>query len=228
MKLNENTLQVLRNFSTINPSLVVDEGNVIRTIAEAKNVYASATIPDTFTQKFGIYDLSELLKVLDLMEDPDFSPADDYATISDGSGRSRIKYYFTDVDMLTYPSKEPKLPSEWEINFTLDSSTLGRIKSASGALGHKEVRITPENGILSITVCDSENKTSNTFSIDVPGNFKGDKFEIYLHIDNLKRILAGTYEVNISSKLISKFKSTNTDLPIEYLVALEKNSKYGE
>lgn len=229
MKLNENTIQVLRNFAMINPNLVVEKGNTLRTIAEAKNVYASVTIPDTFETGFGIYDLSELLKVLDLMEDPDFTPKDGFAMVSDGSGRSRIKYYFTDTEMLTSPSKTPRLPDTWEISFTLDSSTLGRLKSASGALGHKEVRITPQSGVLMLTVCDSENGTSNTFSIDVAGKYEEDtEFEIYLHIDNLKRVLPGTYEVNISSKLISKFTSSNSDLPIEYLIALEKNSKYGE
>lgn len=230
MQLNENTIQVLRNFAGINSNLVINEGNELKTIAEAKNVYATVKVPDTFSSTIGIYDLNELLKVLDLVDSPNFDAQETYAIISDGSGRSKVKYHFTDIEHLTTPTKTPKLPEEWEVKFTLDQNTIQRIRSAAGALGHKEVRITPDSsGIVMLTVCESENKTSNTFSIEVPGEYKeGESFEFYLHIDNLKKIFSTAYEVNISSKLISFFQSTDQQLPIEYLIALEKNSKYGE
>lgn len=228
MQLNDSTIQVLKNFAQINSNIVIDKGNVIKTIAEAKNVFASATIPDEFPARFGIYDLNEFLGVLNLVDSPNFAPAAGYATISDGSGRSKVKYYFTDPEMLTSPSREVKMPPA-DVSFRLDSETLSRIKSAAGALGHTEVSVTPADGVLTLTVFDSENKTSNTYSIDIPGKYDADTtFTLVFNIGNLKKLIPASYTVEISSKLISHFKSEDSDLPVEYFVALEKTSKYGE
>jgi len=228
MKLNETTLQVLKNFAQINPNIVIDQGNSIKTIAEAKNVFAFATLKDEFPSRFGIYDLNEFLGVLNLVDEPNFSPNTGFATISDSTGRSQIKYYFTDPEMLTSPSREVKMPPA-DVSFRLDTETLSRIKSAASALGHNEVAITPTDGVITMTVFDSENNTGNTFSIDVPGKYDtSTKFNLVFNIGNLKKLIPTTYNVEISSKLISHFKSEDTELPIEYFVALEKTSKYGE
>lgn len=228
MQLNETTVQVLKNFAQINPNIVIDRGNTIKTIAEAKNVFAFATLKDEFPSRFGIYDLNEFLGVLNLVDSPNFTPDSGFATISDGTGRSKIKYYFTDPEMLTTPSREVKMPPA-DVSFRLDTETLSRIKSAAGALGHNEVAITPSDGVITMTVFDSENNTGNTFSIDVPGKYDAStKFNLVFNIGNLKKLIPTTYNVEISSKLISHFKSEDTELPIEYFVALEKTSKYGE
>lgn len=227
MQLSESTIQVLRNYANINPNIVIDKGNELKTMTEARNLYSIVKIRDEFPVRFGIYDLNEFLRVMDLVEEPNFEPTFESATISGSGGTSKIKYYFTDPDMITTPPRAPKLPETWEVQFELNASTINRIKSAASALGHKQICISPSNGTIGITVCDPENKTSNTFSIDVAGSYKEDPFELYLSIDNLKCILPGTYGVNISSKLVSKFVSTNNELPIEYVIALEKNSKYG-
>jgi hypothetical protein len=49
------------------------------------------------------------------------------------------------------------------------------------------------------------------------------EYEFVMNISNL-RLMDGDYEVAISSKLISNWK--NTSKPVEYFIALEKNSKY--
>ena len=227
MQLKDETIQVLKNFALINPNMVIREGSEIKTVAEAKNVYAAATVQDSFPVEFGIYDLNEFLSVMSIMDNPDLVFSDKWVTINSGSGRSKIKYYFTDPDMLTSPTRLVKLPSEYEIEFRLDSTTLGRIKTAASTLGHNELVITPDNGSLRLTVADTENVTSNTFSIDVPGKYdQSDSFELILNITNIKKLVVGDYNVQLSSKLVSRFESTSP--AIEYMVALEKNSKYGK
>ena len=59
MKISKETLDVLKNFSAINPNLVINEGNKLSTIAEAKNIMASTTVSETFPKEIGIYDLNE-------------------------------------------------------------------------------------------------------------------------------------------------------------------------
>ena len=66
MKLTQRTFQVLKNFSTINPTLSVCKGNVIRTVSQNKTVLAEAQVQEEFPRDFAIYDLSEFLGVISL------------------------------------------------------------------------------------------------------------------------------------------------------------------
>ena len=224
MELSENTLQILKNYAGINSNIVFNEGNNIQTISEAKNVLSAASTVEDFPQNFGIYDLNEFLNVLGLVDVPNLSFEKDYVLISDSSGRSKVKYFFSDPDMLTSPSKKIVMP-QCEVQFTLDANTLSRIKRAAAALGHDEVSIVPGNGALTLSVVDSKNAPSNTFSIDIAGDFPEDPFNFVISISNLK-IIPGDYHVAISSKLISEF--SNNELGVSYWIALEKSSTYGE
>jgi len=224
MKLNDNTMQVLKNFATINPNIVVERGNTIRTLSEGKNVFGKAELDTDFPMTFGIYDLNEFLGVINLVEEPTLTFEDTHVNINDSTGLSKIKYFFTDVEFLTTASKDIVMPSP-EVKFSISNETLNRIKRAASALGHSVVSIRPNNGSISLTVFDEGNSTSNTFTIDVEGSYDSDNFDLILNISNLK-LLPGDYQVEISSKLISHF--VNKENNAEYWVALEKTSNYGE
>lgn len=224
MELSENTLSILKNYAGINSNIVIEKGNTVKTISEAKNVMSSASIVEDFPQAFGIYDLNEFLGVLSLVDTPNLVFQEDYVTVGDSSGRSKVKYFFSDPEMLTKPGKNVNMPSA-DISFTIDADTLGRVKRAATALGHNEVSITGKDGVLSISVVDSKNSTSNAYSIDVAGEFDdGVDFNFILNISNLK-VMPGDYNVGISSKRISHW--TNTEYGISYWIALEKTSTYG-
>jgi hypothetical protein len=223
MELNENALQVLKNFATINPNIVVESGNVIRTLSEGKNVFGKAVLDINFPQKFGVYDLNEFLNVIGLVDKPAMSFEDTHVLIKDQSGLSEVKYFFTDSEYLTTSTKDIKMP-DTEINFVIPNETLNKIKRAAGALGHSTLSIRANNGSISLTVFDEANPTSNTFSIDVEGTYNIEEFDVVLSIANMK-LLPGDYKVEISSKLISHFINTTSDA--EYWIALEKSSKYG-
>ena len=224
MELTEKTMQVLKNYATINPNIVITEGNVIKTVSEAKNVLSSVELDVTFPQTFGIYELSEFLSVLSLVDSPRLKFEDTYVLVTDNAGRSRIKYFYSDIDMLTTPSKDIIMP-ETEVKFTLDSATLSSIKRAASVLGHTEMSVTASDGVVSLSLIDNNDRTSNVYSIDVDGVFAEEKFNFIFNISNLKMV-DGDYEVGISKKLISHF--VNKENGIEYWCALEKSSTYGE
>ena len=224
MELKESTLSVLKNFASINPNIVIAEGNTLKTITEAKNVLAQATVEESFPKTVGIYDLSEFLGVLNLVDVPQLSFEDDYAVVTDSSGRSKVKYFFSDIEMLTTPSKSITMPSE-DVKFYLDAGTLSKLKRASSTLGHTEVSVKPAgSGVIELSIVDSQNVTSNTFSIEVDGEYTEDNFNFVLNINNMK-IIDGDYDVVISQKLISNF--VNKSVPIQYWIALEKSSTFG-
>ena len=222
MELTDNVLQVLKNFSSINPNIVVEPGNTIKTLSEGRNIFGKAQVDVDFPIKFGVYDLNEFLGVIGLVDSPRLSFEETHVNIGDASGRSKIKYFFTNTDHLTSPSKDIVMPST-EVSFTIDNSTLNQIKKAASALGHSELSIKANNGSISLSVFDSGNSTSNMFTIEVDGRYESDQFNFIISIPNLK-LLSGEYDVEISAKLISHFINKTTGA--EYWIALEKSSTY--
>jgi hypothetical protein len=225
MELSDRTISVLKNFSNINSNIVFREGNELRTISAAKNILAKATLDENVPATFGIYDLGEFLNVMGLVEKPTLKFKKDCVVVSDSTGLRGNTYYFSDIDMLTSPAKDVIMP-EAEVKFTLDTDTLNRLKRASSVLGHDEISITPDGGNIKLTVIDKDDATSNSFFSYVEGDFvEGVDFKFILNVNNLK-VVNEDFEVCISSKLISNFKSKQSS--IEYFIALEKSSKYGE
>ena len=93
MKFSNETLSVLKNFSSINPSMVFKVGNTIRTISPQKTVMACATIAETVEHQAGVYDLSRFISTLSLFENPEVVFGSDRFTIK--GGKSELKYTYT-------------------------------------------------------------------------------------------------------------------------------------
>ena len=223
MELSNNTLNILRNFSGINQNLLIKEGNTIKTISEAKNVLATAVVDEQFPQPFGIYDLNEFIGVLGLVDSPRLQFEDESVTVGDSTGRSKVRYFFSPEETLTTPQKDINMP-EAEVKFNLDSDTLNKVKKAAATLGHSEVSVSVKDGSLCLSVVESQNSTSNAFSIDIDGEFSTPNFSFVININNLK-IIPGDYSVELSSKFISRFK--HKEMNVQYWIALEKSSTFG-
>ena len=203
---------------------MIRSGNNIKTMSVTRNMIATADVSEQFTKDFGIYDLNEFIGVLGLVDTPNLTFEDDFVIVQDSTGRSKIKYFYSAEETLTTATKDVKMP-EADCKFTLDNSTLNKLKKAAATLGHKEVSIQAKDGVLSLSIVEKQNATSNAFSIDIDGEFKHDAvFNFIIDIANLK-ILPGDYDVEISSKLITQFK--NKEIPLTYWIALEKSSTYG-
>ena len=220
MKIGKDTIEVLKNFSSINPNLVIQPGNKVSTIAEAKNVMAVAEVNETFPKTFGIYDLNEFLSVLSLVNDPDLVFGDDKVSIVDGG--KEIEYRYADTSILTSPQKEVQMP-EVNLNVNLTNDVISNIRRAGSALNHPVVSLEPNGQNVLGVVKDPENPTAYKY-VEVVGTSDITNYDFQFLISNLK-LVPGDYEVSVSSKLISHWKCINNKL-VEYWIALEKNSTF--
>lgn len=220
MKLSDKTLSVLKNFSSINQSILFKEGNKLRTISVMKNILAEATVSEDFPKDFGIYDLNQFLNGMSLHQTPDLDFSNDgYVTIREGKMRS--KYFFADPNVIvTPPDKEIKLPSE-DICFELSTDQLDKLLKAAAVYQLPDISAVGESGVIKLVVRDKKNDTSNTFAVVVGET--GNDFCFNFKVENIK-VLPGTYEVVVSQKLLSRFSSKNHDLT--YYIALEPDSTY--
>ena len=221
MKLSDKTLSVLKNFSTINQSILFKQGSKLRTISVMKNILAEANISEEIPKDFGIYDLSQFLNGLSLHQNPELDFGNDgHVVIKEG--RMRSKYFFADPNVIiTPPEKAITLPSE-DVSFELRTEQLDKLLKAAAIYQLPDLAVVGGEGVVKILVRDKKNDTSNDFSIVVGETDK--EFSFNFKVENIK-ILPGTYDVIVSQKLLSRFTSKNHDLL--YYIALEPDSTFG-
>jgi hypothetical protein len=217
MKLSKETVALFKNFAGINSNLLLKSGNKLSTISAQKNVMSDATVSETFPD-FGIYDLNEFLGAMSLFDDPDLDFQQKYVSISQGS--MKIKFFAADAAVLTAPQKAITFP-EAEVNFSITSQMLNMIQKTASVLRSPDVSIVGDGSTITAVVGDKKNATGNSFSEPVGTTDK--TFKVNLKVENLK-MLPGDYAVSISSKKISRFKSTSSDLV--YYVAVEADSTF--
>ena len=220
MKISDQTISVLKNFSNINQSIVFKNGQKLRTISVMKNILAEATITEEFAKDFAIYDLNQFLNGLSTFNTPELDFANDgYVVMREGKMRS--KYFFADPNVIiTPPEKDINLPSE-DVCFELSTEQLDKLLKAAAVYQLPDLSAVGENGVVKLVVRDKKNDTSNDFAI-VVGETDAN-FSLNFKVENIK-VLPGTYEVVVSKKLLSKFSSKNHDLV--YYIALEPDSTY--
>ena len=221
MKLSDKTINLLKNFSSINQSILIKEGDSIRTISVMKNILAEAKVPEEFPKDFGIYDLNQFLNAISSLHvnpELDFSN-NEYLLIREGKKRNR--FFFADPNVIVSPpEKSITLPSE-DVCFELDTQVLGTLMKAAAIYQVPDLSVIGEAGVVKLVVHDKKNDTSNTHE-EVVGE-TDEEFCFNFKVENIK-ILPGTYEVVVSKKLLSRFESKNLDLT--YYIALEPDSTF--
>lgn len=224
MRISDETMDVLKNFSTINPSLAFKAGNTIRTVSEQKNILAQAVVEDTFPVDFAIYELNQFLGLASLFEGADFHFGEMDVTIRDENNKSRSRYTYTDPSMVTSPPEKNIDLENPEISFTASADDLKSVVSAANQLGLPEVVVRGGATGVFLVATDTKNPTSNEYDRHVaPSN--GAIFNMVFKTENLK-FIAGDYDVNISKAGIAHFKKVNGY--IDYWVATEANSEYND
>ena len=217
MKLSKHTVELLKNFSTINSNLLLKAGSKINTISGPKNIVASSPIAETIPSDFGIYDLNEFLGALSLFQDPDLTFSEKYIDIRENN--NSIKYYAAEAANLTVPQKDIAFPDA-EINFRITSATLDLIRRTSGVLSAPDLIFLGDGSKIIGKVCQKKNTSANSYDVNLGTTDK--VFSVNLKVENLKMV-AGEYDVSISSKRISRFAGTND---LVYFVAVEADSTF--
>ncbi len=223
MKLSDSTVNLLKNFSNINQSLLFKQGNSLRTISVMKNILAEAVIDEELPKDFGIYDLNQFLNGMSLHHDPELDfENENYVVIREGKS-NQSKYFFADPNVIiTPPDKTLTLPSE-DVSFVLTTQNLDRLLKAAAVYQVPDLSAIGSSGVVKLVIRDKKNDTANNFSMVVGETDKS--FEFNFKVENIK-VIPGSYEVVVSKSGLSKFTSKDRDL--SYFIALEPDVKYEE
>lgn len=219
MQIDARTRDILKNFSTINPSILFKPGSILRTTSPLKTILAHAKIPAAIEDQFAIYDLNRFLSTLSLFEQPTLSVEATKLVIADG--KQKVNYTFASEDAIVVPTsdKRPTMPST-EIVFELSNEVLQQVRKAMGVLSSPELAVVGDGSVITLQAVDSKKPGSDSFAVEV--GTTEHNFKMFFRADNIK-LLPGDYHVEISSGRIAHFSCSD----VEYWVAVEANSTFG-
>ena len=224
MKLSDNTIAVLKNFSTINQSLQFKNGKVLRTISPLKTIFVEATVEEDFTSTFCLFDLNKLLAKISLYKDAELGFETDRLTIAtaDKKKSDSIKYCSEKV-IVTPPEKQIVLDDP-DCEFSLSKEDLEWMRRSAGISGSPNFVFESDGSTITFMATDLKDDSSDQSKIEIGTSDK--KFRVAMKVENFK-MMDGSYDVAVSKKGLSRFK--NKDVDITYFIAIEAaNSKFGE
>ena len=221
MNLSQDTISILKNFSDINTNILVNSGQQLKTISTMKNIQAVADISESFEQEFGIYDLPEFLRAVELFDKSNIAfNGGANLTINDTSTKQSIKYFFADKSVIVSPSKTINMPDKY-VTFNLKKESFDRLMKGCTTLNLPDVALKGDGKVLSMVATDKKTPSSNDYSIEVGETDK--TFTAYFKTENFKMI-RDDYDVAISQQKLSHF--INKNKPIQYWIALEADSEF--
>ncbi len=219
MYLSTETVSLLKNFATINQSILIKSGKKVRSMSVMKNILVEADIDEEFGRDVAIYDLNQFLNCLSLIPGAEINLDSNSIVITDGT--NSIDYRYSDPSVITAPpDKELKLPSD-DVQVVLSEDNLETVKKAAAVLQIPDVSLVGDGEKIFLTVRDKKNSGSNSYRIEVGET--GSTFQFNLKVENLK-LVPGDYDVTISAKNLAKFESHSR--PLVYFIAIEPDSNY--
>ena len=221
MKISENTIGILRNFSDINANILFTPGKTLQTMSTMRNIMAKADVEENFESEFGVYDLPEFLRALDSFQQPvlNFNGSANLK-IKDEKSSLSARYAFADKSTLRYPTKVISMPDK-TVTFTLKDSDWESVKKLYTNLSLPDIAFKGEKGKIKLVALDKKNSNSNESSVDIGETDL--EFTAYIKAENMK-IIPGDYDVALSKAKIAHF--INKKVKVQYWIALEADSTF--
>lgn len=221
-KISADTLNILKNFASINSNLHVKTGNTITTVSPSMTILAEARVAETFENEFGIWDMSKFLSTISLFKDPEFDFDGTFVTIRSSNSKASVKYYYSDPSLLTKADKKINMPPAF-VKFDLSESDMSSILKAASVLQAPDMCVEQEKGSdeAFVRVCDKKDPTAHSWSLAINNESDHSGFRFWFKVENLKMI-PGDYKVQLAEKRVAKFDGQNA--PVTYWVALESDS----
>ena len=220
MILSRETTQVLQNFQTINPSIVIREGNVLRTMSSTEAVFAKAVVPDEFPRTVAVYDLSKFLGILSLTKDDSEIDFQEKSMII-SQGNSTVQYAYCPEELIDSPPAGKDIKAkDIVVSFQLTNEVWTQVTKAMHILGFQEVAFCGTDGLLTVEALSTRNESSDTFSTEL-GDTDVD-FQCVIDTEKM-RLISDDYTVNIMEKNgahLAHFKGSIA----EYWIAISTKS----
>lgn len=225
MKLSDDTINVLKNFSSINQSLQFKSGNVLRTISPLKTIFVEATVNENFPKEFALYDLNKLLAKVSLYKEAHLSFDEDKVNISTENKKKSDFIKYCSSKIIIVPPEKAITLGEPDCSFSISQEDLEWMKRSAGISGSPNFVFESDGETIHFIATDVKDDSADVSKIEI-GSGDGTKFRVVMKVENFK-LMEGSYDVSIAKKGLSCFK--HKSVAITYYVAIEAaNSTFGE
>lgn len=206
LTLSKRSIDLLKNFMAINPSMLFRKGQEQTTIStdSAASVFAKIKLDEEIESEFAIFDLGRFLGVIDSMTEPKivFGKSNNRCTIT-GKNGDKTFYKFADPDVLDIP-RGIKPPTNSKATFTVTSEMLDKLKRFTSILKTPNISLVAKDGKISLECMDIQKfkkgeNTEDHYVINLPGELQELRdFRIILNAEFVSFIMGGSdYEINI-------------------------------
>ena len=216
MQLSNETTQILKNFASINNSILIREGDVVATITAAKSIFARAQISEHFPKEVAIYDLSKVLALLSIRENQEIDFGDNALTIS--KDNAKFEYFYASKDLVK-GAPEKIIEVDDFFKFKLTAEDVGMINKAAAITEAPNISISCKNQTVILTVGDRKNQSANNFKKTIGTGLQD--FDVFIAVENFK-VIPDAYEVTVSQRKFLHFKHETKNL--QYWIACEPES----
>ena len=219
MKIDDKIIEILKNFSELNPSIIINEGNKLETFSLSKTILAQSILPVVFDKKFAIYDLKRFIQTLKVFKSPELIFGDKYVTIKEDN-RS-VNYMYAEERTMTknkLPDEKPDI-TDLQVEFNLTANTLSEIEKIIAVLGVPNFVIEGDGKNITIRAENVKNPTTDTYYVDLGPTDK--TFKAIFEITALG-MLKDDYNIKICSSGLAKF----TGNKVTYIIACDYKSKF--
>lgn len=201
MKLSSNTLNVLKNYSSINKNMVFTQGNILRTFSNSKAIYSVAQIEEEIPMDFAIYDLPSMLGMLTCLDEPEIVCHENNIEIVSTNDKGSFDVFYCDMDLVVVPpTSEPNIDPIYSFKVSLEE--FQHLMKSISVTGSPSLTIKCDGENVTMIANDRDNNTSSSYK-KVIGKFDS-KFDVYVSVENLK-IIPDDYEIIIA---MTKSKKT--------------------
>jgi hypothetical protein len=221
MKIETETLKVLKSFTDIHPGLTVKSGWSIMTINPEQNLIGVYLTQEKFPVDFSLYDLGSFLGTMGLFSEPAVEFKEHNLLIKEKG--SSCQYGYCDPAILNLPKGGIVIPEMGDnlINFQVTHAVRSKLLKAASLINSDTVSIDAYAGQMSL--CVSRDDHDNEFKIEINDVHPEQDFSVSLNINYMK-FFQGDYNVSLSiTDNLAFAQWQHKTLELSYFVAMAVN-----
>ena len=224
MKLSESTIEILKNFATLNQSLRFRKGSELTTITPGKTVLAKARVVESFPSEFALYDLTKFLAKFSLYgKDCDIELKSDRLVFKSADGRRSDSVILGGSTVAPHIDKKIDMEDP-DITFELSQDDLNWQRRSAGVSASEHMVFRGDGKKIHLQSTSLKDDSSDVSSTEIG---KTDKTFLYVLKLEFWKMIDGNYTVSLKKFVDDKgkvgglTKFQNKDKPVEYYIAVD-------
>jgi hypothetical protein len=227
MKISSFDIQVFKNFSLINDSVIFDGNGDLLTVDNSATIFAWYKVNDEFPTDFAIFDFGKFTRILSYYgEEPELTIQDYKAIIKDSDSDKSTEFLVADEMMIELIREKQKNRTKAnienpDVEFFLPCSVISDTLKMANILESTHIGVCYDGEKIFLLCTNRNIPNPDTHRMDITEHSSlADEFSMYIPIENMNKLL------NIGGKKIQYKVSVAIDKLLQFSLDKEASLKY--